>query len=140
MHRCLELAKLGSGNVAPNPMVGAVMVCNDQIIGEGYHQKYGEAHAEPNCIRHAIENGHSDLISRSTLYVSLEPCVHFGKTPPCADLIIRNKIPNSTSIPAFFNFSIPFPSTSLKGSQQPTTTFGILFLMIRSAQGGVFPK
>ena len=69
------------------------MVYNDQIIGEGYHQKYGEAHAEPKCIRHAVENGHSDLISRSTLYVSLEPCVHFGKTPPCADLIIRNKIP-----------------------------------------------
>jgi len=69
------------------------MVYNDQIIGEGYHQKYGEAHAEPKCIRHAVENGHGDLISRSTLYVSLEPCVHFGKTPPCADLIIRNKIP-----------------------------------------------
>jgi len=93
MYRCLELAKLGSGNVAPNPMVGAVMVYNDQIIGEGYHQKYGEAHAEPKCIRHVVENGHGDLISRSTLYVSLEPCVHFGKTPPCADLIIRNKIP-----------------------------------------------
>ena len=93
MHRCLELAKLGAGNVAPNPMVGAVMVYNDQIIGEGYHQKYGEAHAEPNCIKLAKENGHEDLISRSTLYVSLEPCVHFGKTPPCADLIIRNNIP-----------------------------------------------
>jgi diaminohydroxyphosphoribosylaminopyrimidine deaminase / 5-amino-6-(5-phosphoribosylamino)uracil reductase len=93
MYRCLDLAKLGSGNVAPNPMVGAVMVYNDQIIGEGYHQKYGEAHAEPNCIKHAIENGHGDLISRSTLYVSLEPCVHFGKTPPCADLIIRHNIP-----------------------------------------------
>ena len=79
--------------MAPNPMVGAVMVYNDQIIGEGYHQKYGEAHAEPKCIRQVVENGHGDLISRSTLYVSLEPCVHFGKTPPCADLIIRNKIP-----------------------------------------------
>jgi diaminohydroxyphosphoribosylaminopyrimidine deaminase / 5-amino-6-(5-phosphoribosylamino)uracil reductase len=93
MYRCLELAKLGSGSVAPNPMVGAVMVYNGEIIGEGYHQKYGEAHAEPNCIKHAIQNGHGDLISLSTLYVSLEPCVHFGKTPPCADLIIRNKIP-----------------------------------------------
>ena len=93
MYRCLELAKLGSGNVAPNPMVGAVMVYNDKIIGEGYHQKYGEAHAEPNCIKHAIENGYGDLISRSTLYVSLEPCVHFGKTPPCADLIISHNIP-----------------------------------------------
>jgi diaminohydroxyphosphoribosylaminopyrimidine deaminase / 5-amino-6-(5-phosphoribosylamino)uracil reductase len=93
MYRCLELAKLGAGNVAPNPMVGAVLVYNDQIIGEGYHQKYGESHAEPNCIRQAVENGHSGLISRSTLYVSLEPCVHFGKTPPCADLIIRHNIP-----------------------------------------------
>ena len=93
MHRCLDLAKLGAGYVAPNPMVGAVLVYNDHIIGEGYHQRYGEAHAEPNCIQDAVENGHTDLISRSTLYVSLEPCVHFGKTPPCADLIIRNKIP-----------------------------------------------
>lgn len=93
MYRCLELAKLGAGEVAPNPMVGAVLVYNDQIIGEGYHQKYGEAHAEPNCIRQAVDNGHRELISQSTLYVSLEPCVHFGKTPPCADLIIKNKIP-----------------------------------------------
>jgi len=93
MYRCLELARLGAGNVAPNPMVGAVLVYNDQIIGEGYHQKYGEAHAEPNCIGQAVANGHSALIPRSTLYVSLEPCVHFGKTPPCADLIITNKIP-----------------------------------------------
>ena len=93
MYRCLELAKLGAGNVAPNPMVGAALVYNDRIIGEGYHQKYGEAHAEPNCIKQAVDNGHSDLIPRSTLYVSLEPCAHFGKTPPCADLIIRYKIP-----------------------------------------------
>jgi len=93
IHRCLELAKLGAGYVAPNPMVGAVLVHDDQIIGEGYHQKYGEAHAEPNCIQQAVENGHGDLIPQSILYVSLEPCVHFGKTPPCADLIISNKIP-----------------------------------------------
>ena len=93
MYRCLQLAKLGAGSVAPNPMVGAVLVFDDRIIGEGYHQRYGEAHAEPNCIQHAVENGHGDLLSRSTLYVSLEPCVHFGKTPPCADLIIRKQIP-----------------------------------------------
>jgi len=93
MHRCLELAKLGAGYVAPNPMVGAVLVHDDRIIGEGYHQKYGEAHAEPNCIQHAIENGYGHLIPQSSLYVSLEPCVHFGKTPPCADLIIRSNIP-----------------------------------------------
>jgi diaminohydroxyphosphoribosylaminopyrimidine deaminase/5-amino-6-(5-phosphoribosylamino)uracil reductase len=93
MHRCLQLAKLGAGNVAPNPMVGAVLVHHDRIIGEGYHEKYGEAHAEPNSVHHAIKNGQGGLISQSTLYVSLEPCVHFGKTPPCADLIIKHKIP-----------------------------------------------
>lgn len=93
MHRCLQLAKLGSGNVAPNPMVGAVLVYGGQIIGEGYHQKFGEAHAEVNAIRQALSNGVTDLIHRSTLYVSLEPCAHFGKTPPCVDLIIKNKIP-----------------------------------------------
>lgn len=93
MHRCLELAKLGLGNVAPNPMVGAVLVYNDAIIGEGYHQQYGQAHAEVNCINSVAEENKA-LIERSTLYVSLEPCAHFGKTPPCADLIIDKKIPN----------------------------------------------
>ena len=92
MLRCIQLAKLGAGNVAPNPMVGAVLVNNGRIIGEGYHQKYGEAHAEPNCINSVkIEDKH--LIPESVLYVSLEPCVHYGKTPPCSDLIIKNKIP-----------------------------------------------
>lgn len=92
MHRCLELARLGSGNVAPNPMVGAVLVHNDKIIGEGYHKKYGEAHAEVNCIN-SVKEEHQPLIAKSTIYVSLEPCAHFGKTPPCADLIIQCKIP-----------------------------------------------
>ena len=92
MRRCLHLAKLGAGNVAPNPMVGAVLVHNDRIIGEGYHQKYGEAHAEPNCIA-SVGGQDRHLVSGATLYVSLEPCVHFGKTPPCADLIIKNKVP-----------------------------------------------
>src|SRR5438552_4202805 len=92
MHRCLELAKLGSGNVAPNPMVGAVLVHNDRIIGEGYHEKYGEPHAEPNCIA-SVKEKDKNLIHDSVMYVSLEPCVHYGKTPPCADLIIKNKIP-----------------------------------------------
>jgi diaminohydroxyphosphoribosylaminopyrimidine deaminase / 5-amino-6-(5-phosphoribosylamino)uracil reductase len=91
MSRCLGLAKLGAGNVAPNPMVGAVLVYEDKIIGEGYHQKYGEVHAEVNCINN-VEEENKFLIEKSTLYVSLEPCSHFGKTPPCADLIIRNKI------------------------------------------------
>ncbi len=92
MHRCIELALLGSGNIAPNPMVGSVLVYKDKIIGEGYHKKYGEAHAEVNCID-SVKDEHQNLISSSTLYVSLEPCTHFGKTPPCADFIIKNKIP-----------------------------------------------
>jgi diaminohydroxyphosphoribosylaminopyrimidine deaminase/5-amino-6-(5-phosphoribosylamino)uracil reductase len=92
MHRCIELAKLGAGSVAPNPMVGAVMVYNGRIIGEGYHQQYGHAHAEVNCI-HSVKKEDEHFIQQSTLYVSLEPCAHFGKTPPCADLIIERKIP-----------------------------------------------
>jgi diaminohydroxyphosphoribosylaminopyrimidine deaminase/5-amino-6-(5-phosphoribosylamino)uracil reductase len=99
MDRCLQLAKLGAGHVAPNPMVGAVLVHDDIIIGEGYHEQYGEAHAEVNCIHQAAvtlslsKGGQMDKISQSTLYVSLEPCSHYGKTPPCADLIIKYKIP-----------------------------------------------
>ena len=93
MQRCLQLAAMGAGMVAPNPMVGAVLVYNDRIIGEGYHQKYGEAHAEVNCINSVIE-ANKEFITKSTMYVSLEPCVHFGKTPPCTNLIIENKIAN----------------------------------------------
>ena len=92
MIRCLQLAQMGGGNVAPNPMVGAVLVYDNKIIGEGYHQKYGQAHAEVNCINNVSEEN-INLISKSILYVSLEPCSHFGKTPPCADLNIQNKIP-----------------------------------------------
>jgi diaminohydroxyphosphoribosylaminopyrimidine deaminase / 5-amino-6-(5-phosphoribosylamino)uracil reductase len=93
MQRCLELAKLGAGNVAPNPMVGALLVYDERIIGEGYHQKYGEAHAEVNCIN-SVSKADIHLIEKSTLYVSLEPCAHYGKTPPCSELIITKKIPN----------------------------------------------
>lgn len=92
MYRCLELAALGAGQVAPNPMVGAVLVHEDRIIGEGWHRRYGEAHAEVNCIA-AVKEEHRHLIAGSTLYVSLEPCAHYGKTPPCADLIIKHNIP-----------------------------------------------
>lgn len=91
MYRCLQLAQLGSGFTAPNPMVGAILVCNDRIIGEGYHQKYGAPHAEPNCINSTKEED-KVLIPSSTLYVSLEPCTHFGKTPPCTDLITQHNI------------------------------------------------
>ncbi len=93
MQRCLHLAKLGQGFVAPNPMVGAVLVHNKQIIGEGYHKKYGGPHAEVSCIKQAIDNGFEHLLDKSTIYVSLEPCAHFGKTPPCVELIINHKIP-----------------------------------------------
>jgi diaminohydroxyphosphoribosylaminopyrimidine deaminase / 5-amino-6-(5-phosphoribosylamino)uracil reductase len=90
MLRCLELAKKGLGNVAPNPMVGCVIVYKNLIIGEGYHQKYGEAHAEVNAIN-SVKN--KELLKDSTLYVNLEPCAHYGKTPPCANLIVEHKIP-----------------------------------------------
>lgn len=92
MHRCLELAKSAAGSVAPNPMVGAVLVYKDRIIGEGFHQHYGGPHAEVNCIND-VKYDNKSFISESTLYVSLEPCAHFGKTPPCTNLIIKNKIP-----------------------------------------------
>jgi diaminohydroxyphosphoribosylaminopyrimidine deaminase/5-amino-6-(5-phosphoribosylamino)uracil reductase len=91
MRRCIELATLGAGNVAPNPMVGAVLVHNGQIIGEGYHKAYGGPHAEVNCIASVTEKN-KHLIPDASIYVSLEPCAHYGKTPPCADLIIREKI------------------------------------------------
>ncbi|HEY5391838.1 MAG TPA: bifunctional diaminohydroxyphosphoribosylaminopyrimidine deaminase/5-amino-6-(5-phosphoribosylamino)uracil reductase RibD [Hanamia sp.] len=91
MHRCLQLAALGAGNVAPNPMVGAVLVYENEIIGEGYHEKFGEAHAEVNCINRVSEKNKS-LIKKSTIYVSLEPCSHHGKTPPCTDLILEKEI------------------------------------------------
>jgi diaminohydroxyphosphoribosylaminopyrimidine deaminase/5-amino-6-(5-phosphoribosylamino)uracil reductase len=91
MQRCISLATKGKGYVAPNPMVGAVIVHNNKIIGEGYHKKYGEAHAEVNAINSVKDKS---LLKESTIYVSLEPCAHFGKTPPCSDLIIHHKIPN----------------------------------------------
>lgn len=92
MQRCLQLAVLGAGEVSPNPMVGAVLVHNGNIIGEGWHQKFGGPHAEVNCIS-SVKQGDFHKINESTLYVSLEPCTHFGKTPPCTDLIVNQKIP-----------------------------------------------
>jgi len=94
MRRCLELAARGAGHVAPNPMVGAVLVYGNRIIGEGWHRQYGEAHAEVNCINSVTEEDRP-FISESILYVSLEPCAHFGKTPPCTNLIIEQKIPET---------------------------------------------
>jgi diaminohydroxyphosphoribosylaminopyrimidine deaminase/5-amino-6-(5-phosphoribosylamino)uracil reductase len=89
MRRALELARLGQGYTAPNPLVGCVIVHEDRIIGEGWHQQYGGPHAEVNAIR-AVTEKH--LLPGSRLYVTLEPCSHYGKTPPCADLILENKI------------------------------------------------
>ena len=88
--RCLQLARNGLCTTAPNPMVGAVIVRKDTIIGEGYHIRCGESHAEVNAIRSVKDES---LLKESTLYVSLEPCSHYGKTPPCADLIIEKGIP-----------------------------------------------
>lgn len=90
MYRCIQLAKCGETGAPPNPMVGAVVVCNGRIIGEGFHRRCGGPHAEVNAINSVTDKR---LLSQSTIYVSLEPCAHYGKTPPCADLIIQSKIP-----------------------------------------------
>jgi diaminohydroxyphosphoribosylaminopyrimidine deaminase/5-amino-6-(5-phosphoribosylamino)uracil reductase len=87
MQRAFDLALLGSGRVAPNPLVGCVIVKENQILGEGYHQQYGGPHAEVNAIRNASES-----VAGATAFVTLEPCSHFGKTPPCADLLIESGI------------------------------------------------
>ena len=91
MARCIQLAKNGLGTTYPNPLVGSVIVYNGKIIGEGWHKKAGEAHAEVNAINSVKDK---TLLAKSTIYVSLEPCSHYGKTPPCADLIAYHKIPN----------------------------------------------
>ena len=89
MQRCIALAQQAFGNTYPNPMVGCVIVHDGQIIGEGFHHKAGEPHAEVNAIRSVVNES---LLPESTLYVCLEPCAHFGKTPPCADLIVSKHI------------------------------------------------
>lgn len=91
MQRCFDLARLGAGEVSPNPMVGAVLVYDGKIIGEGWHQRYGSAHAEVNCIA-SVKPEDRALIPDATLYCSLEPCFHFGKTPPCVDLVLQKGI------------------------------------------------
>ncbi len=90
MHRCIELAQNGFGTTYPNPMVGCVIVHQEKIISEGWHKKSGEPHAEVNAIQKIFNK---EILKNSTLYVSLEPCAHQGKTPPCADLIISHNIP-----------------------------------------------
>ena len=107
MARCLQLAACGRLHASPNPMVGAVVVHNGRIIGEGYHRKCGEAHAEVNAIAAVKDKA---LLKESVLYVSLEPCSHYGKTPPCAELIIKHKIPKV--VVACLD---PFPEVSGRG-------------------------
>lgn len=92
MKRALQLSLMGAPNVSPNPMVGAVIVADNRIIGEGYHRIYGQAHAEVNAVN-SVDEADRKLLGHSTMFVTLEPCSHFGKTPPCADLIIRTGIP-----------------------------------------------
>jgi diaminohydroxyphosphoribosylaminopyrimidine deaminase/5-amino-6-(5-phosphoribosylamino)uracil reductase len=89
MRRALELAEWGRGSVSPNPMVGCVITVNGEIIGEGYHERYGAPHAEPNAIAQVKE---PSLLQKATVYVTLEPCSHTGKTPPCADLLVARKV------------------------------------------------
>jgi diaminohydroxyphosphoribosylaminopyrimidine deaminase/5-amino-6-(5-phosphoribosylamino)uracil reductase len=110
MQRCIDLAAQGIGNTAPNPMVGAVVVYQGAIIGEGYHHRAGEPHAEVNAIN-AVQN--PSLLPLSTLYVNLEPCAHCGKTPPCADLIVEKKIPR-----VVIGSSDPFPQVAGRGIQK----------------------
>lgn len=109
MLRCVELAQKGSGAVAPNPMVGALLVHGQRIIGEGWHHVYGGPHAEVQCIR-SVAAGDQSLIAEATMYVSLEPCAHFGKTPPCTDLIIAHHIPK-----VVIGSQDPFPDVNGKG-------------------------
>lgn len=91
MRRCIELALRGRGFVTPNPLVGAVLVYNDRVIGEGWHRRNGEAHAEINCLQQVAEED-KKYIPLATMYVSLEPCSHYGKTPPCADRLVAEGI------------------------------------------------
>lgn len=92
MRRALQLAAYGRGYVSPNPMVGSVIVYNDRIIGEGWHRRYGGPHAEVEAVRDAEVRGHEPLLAEATVYVTLEPCSHYGKTPPCADLLVEKRV------------------------------------------------
>ena len=110
MHRAIELARLGIGKVSPNPMVGCVVVNEGIIIGEGFHEAFGEPHAEVNAIN-SVQN--VNILKNSDVYVSLEPCSHHGKTPPCADLLIKHKVNN-----VFISIMDPNPIVSGKGIQK----------------------
>ncbi|MBC8052578.1 MAG: bifunctional diaminohydroxyphosphoribosylaminopyrimidine deaminase/5-amino-6-(5-phosphoribosylamino)uracil reductase RibD [Sphingobacteriaceae bacterium] len=115
MQRCIELAQLGTGYVSPNPLVGAVIVYRDRIIAEGYHQKFGGPHAEVIAINAVLSQfaDAENILKESVLYVSLEPCSHFGKTPPCADLIIKYGLKK-----VFIGSHDPFEQVNGKGAQK----------------------
>lgn len=114
MRRCLELARRGAGHVSPNPMVGAVLIGpGGEVLGEGWHRAYGEAHAEPNAIAEAEERHGPEALREATLYVNLEPCSHHGKTPPCADLIVEKGIPR-----VVVGMSDPFPEVRGRGLER----------------------
>jgi diaminohydroxyphosphoribosylaminopyrimidine deaminase/5-amino-6-(5-phosphoribosylamino)uracil reductase len=112
MKRCLQLAELALGKVAPNPLVGALLVHDGRVIGEGYHRHFGGPHAEIDCL-HSVKVEDREFISRSTMYVSLEPCAHFGKTPPCADRIIKEEIPK-----VVIGCRDPFPKVNGRGIEK----------------------
>ena len=112
IRRCFELAQLGLGQTKTNPIVGSVIVHNGKIIGEGYHEKYGEGHAEVNAVR-SVEPQNLPLLKESTIYVSLEPCFHFGKTPPCVDLILKHQIPR-----VVISLTDPFPEVAGKSIEK----------------------
>jgi len=115
LKRCLELAQLGAGQVSPNPMVGSIIVHDGKIIGEGYHMAFGDVHAEVNAVKDVFDK-HTNaqhLLKKSTIYVNLEPCSHYGKTPPCADLIISHEIPK-----AVIGCRDPFPVINGKGIEK----------------------
>lgn len=113
MRRAMELATKGQGSVSPNPLVGCVIVKDGLIIGEGYHKKYGEAHAEVNAVN-AVFTKHGEnapaLLQEATAYVTLEPCAHFGKTPPCADLLVKHRLGK-----VVIANTDPFPDVNGKG-------------------------
>ncbi|WP_432713976.1 bifunctional diaminohydroxyphosphoribosylaminopyrimidine deaminase/5-amino-6-(5-phosphoribosylamino)uracil reductase RibD [Pedobacter sp.] len=113
MQRCLELAQIGIASVSPNPMVGCVIVKAGRIIGEGFHAKIGQAHAEVNAVQSVIQkygDQANQLLKDATVYVSLEPCAHFGKTPPCADLLIKHQVKK-----VVIGNKDPFPDVDGKG-------------------------
>jgi diaminohydroxyphosphoribosylaminopyrimidine deaminase/5-amino-6-(5-phosphoribosylamino)uracil reductase len=110
MRRCLELAALGMEKVSPNPMVGCVIVVDNRIIGEGFHEVFGQAHAEVNAVADVLKSHSAELLQKATIYVSLEPCSHFGKTPPCVDLLIRHKVKK-----VVIGSQDPFPDVNGRG-------------------------